>query len=769
MAFVSEAADGEERVKAVPGLDWSVVFELAPTAMSVVDPHGRQLVGNRAYAELLGYRPDEIEAIDVGTVSRPEDREWSAGYLARLATGAIDEYQTVKRFVRADGGEVTARLHARAIRSADGRCLALIGTLTPTAVRSGIDDARLRRVLSYTQSTFTIVDADGSVIDTSGSYQPLLGYPTEFWAERNVFDLLVPESSAAALAFREDLLAHPGELLSIEVQVRAADGSNQILEVTAVNLLADPEVAGVVVSAQNVTEQRTMMAELAERRETAEAVAEARANLLATVSHELRNPLHAVQGIAELLAAESLPSHAAGLAATLAQQISGLAHVTEDLLDTARLDAGSVELSPAACDLRGLVEELVAYGAAIAGDGSVRVLSDIDAGVPDWVMADGQRLRQVLRNLVGNAVKFTPQGSVTIGVVPTTSGVTITVSDTGIGIPANEFDAVLEPFRTGSSAGDRRGAGLGLAIVQRLVAAMGGEIRITSCVGEGTRVEVELPVSTVKPPEMPKPIPIAVERAITVLVVEDSSVNQQLACSQLEYLSMVPLVVDSGEAAIALLSGPEPPHVDVILMDEQLPGMNGTQTAQQLRTLGVPVRAIPIIALTASASSADRESFLDAGLDGFVAKPAQLADIRDAIAAVLSPGRVAASQECPASDSGSEAGGPVDAEVLDRLASEFGNSAIVRTLVQTFLEEFPARRDALLIALGSGDATRAGHAAHTIKSSARLLGAMALGDECEAVERGTTVDIAALDELLVRTHASFVSWLETQGRLETQG
>jgi PAS domain S-box-containing protein len=766
MALVSEPVDGDEGVQGLLGLGWREVFDLAPTAMSVIDPHGRQLAGNRAYAELLGYQPDEIEAIDVGAVSRPEDRPWAAGYLARLATGAIDEYQTVKRFIRADGGEVTARLQARAVRGADGRCLALIGTLTPTEVRSGVDDVRLRRLLAYTQSTFTLVDAEGVVIDTSGTYQPLLGYPTEFWAERNVLDLLAPESSDAAWAFREDLLAHPGEQRTVEIEVRAADGSSQLLEVMAVNLLADPEVAGIVVSAHNVTEQRKMMAELAERRESAEAVAEARTNLLATVSHELRNPLHAVQGLAELLAAESLPPHAADLAATLAQQLSGLAHVTEDLLDTARLDAGSVELRPTACNLRELVDEVVAYGAAIAGTGPVRMFSDVAVDVPGWVLADGQRLRQVLRNLVGNAVKFTPQGSVTIGVVPTTSGVSISVTDTGVGIPADEFEAVLEPFRTGSSAGDRRGAGLGLAIVQRLVAAMGGKVRLTSEVGRGTRVDVELALSTVTPPVAPEAGRAVAEQTITVLVVEDSSVNQQLACSQLEYLSMDPVVVDSGEAALALLSGPEPPHIDVILMDEQLPGMSGTETARQLRTLGSPVASIPIVGLTASASAADRDAFLSAGLDGFVAKPAQLADIRDAIAEVLEPGRVAVRPERPATTAAGSrpaAADLLDAEVLQQLAWEFGDSAIVRMLVQTFLDEFVARRESLLGALRADDLEGASRVAHTLKSSARLLGAMALGDECEAVERRRQVDAAAFEGLLDRTRASFVSWLETQG------
>lgn len=760
-----ESVGSGEHVPGVSGLGWREVFDLSPTAMSIIDTHGRQLAGNRAYAELLGYEPEEVGRIDVGAVSRPEDREWSAGYLARLATGEIDEYSTVKRYRRSDGSEVVARLHARALRDGDGRCLALIGSLTPAEPRGGVDDARLRRFLAYAHSTFTVVDVDGRVLETTGMYQPILGYPPEFWAERTVFDLLVPDSVEAALVFRQELLDRPGELRTVELSVRGADGSTQVLRVEAINLLADPDVAGVVVSSQNVTQERQLMAELASRRDTAEAVADARANLLATVSHELRNPLHAVQGLAELLAVEELPPRAAALAMTLAQQLAGLASVTEDLLDTAQLDAGAIELRRSPIDLHELVREVAGYGSLMAGDRPLSVVADLAPDAPGWVFVDGQRLRQVLRNLVGNAVKFTPQGVVTVGVVPSPAGISVTVVDTGVGIPADELDAVLQPFRTGSSAGDGRGAGLGLAIVQRVVSAMGGSVVITSELGRGTHVRLELPLVAAVAPDLPAPAPDTStrERAITVLVVEDDPVNQQLALGQLEHLSMTPVIVDSGEAAVELLGRPDRPHVDVILMDQQLPGMTGIETARQLRAMGPLVASIRIIGLTASASAANRDEFLDAGLDGFVAKPARLDDIRSAIEEALGRDVATDVHDRPTAAEGTPDASSedlIDPEVLHLLSAEFGDVSIVRLLVQTFLDELPKRRKVLLGALRAGDADAAGRAAHTVRSSARLLGAGRLGDACETIERSGRIDPDSLETLMERTGASMASWLE---------
>lgn len=783
-----------------PEIDWHAVFETAPVAMSIIDVHGRQVAGNAAYAALLGYSREELDALDVGKLTRPEDQTWTSTYLARLVSGEDDQFVTVKRYSRRDGSELYARLTAIAMRGTDGSCHGLLGTIVPVDLHERIDDARIRNFLAYAESGFTIVDATGAVLESSGRYRELLGYPPTFWETRTVFDLLPADQKPAAEDFRERLALHPGVEQELEVQLLAADGSINDFLIQGINLLDDPEVAGVVLSSLNVTEQRRLVAGLVQRRDSAEAVAEAQTLLLATVSHELRNPLHAIEGLAELLAAESLPPRAAELADALSRQLTGLAHVTEDLLDTARLDAGTIELHLTPTDIRALIDEIVDYGRVAVGKRPLVVASAVAASVPSWVLADTPRLRQILRNLVGNAVKFTPSGSVVLDVrLGMDDLLSFSVIDNGVGIPPEEINAILQPFRTGSTAGASKGAGLGLAIVQRLATAMGGTLHITSEIGRGATFRLDVPLATTNA-AVPTTVATGPETTanlaspIFVLVVEDNPVNQHLARSQLDKLGMTAIIVGSGEEGLALLSAPDRPAIDVVLMDQQLPGIDGVETARRIRLLEPSMAGVPIIGLTASAGVADRKTFLDAGLDGFIAKPATLEDIRRAIVDSLparasrlgAAGRSTANevadssvQSAKAHASASpmlveEAAPPVpppteppppnlDTGVLSRLADEFGDRSVVEGLVGSFLTELPKRSDALCDALRSGDRTAAARAAHMLKSSARLLGAAALADVCFQVEKGAELAPSAVTGILSDTALALLSW---QGTLE---
>ncbi len=359
------------------------------------------------------------------------------------------------------------------------------------------------------------------------------------------------------------------------------------------------------------------------------------------MSHELRNPLHAVQGLAELLAEEDLPAAAADLAETLRRQLSGLTQVTQDLLDAARIDAGKIVFDPEPTNLSALLNDVAAVGRSSAADKAVAVSARVEGDVPGWVLVDGARLRQLLSNLVGNTVKFTRAGTVELVVRRADEGMlNLSVIDTGIGIPADERDTVLEPFQVASTGGAERGAGLGLSIVHRLVQAMDGRLTMTSEVGRGTRFDVRLdlePCDAVvaeRSAELPS--------GLRILVVEDNPVNQQLARSQLTRLGLVPIVVGAGEEAIELLDDDSGPSIDVVLMDHQLPGISGIETTRQIRERSDANASLPVIGLSASASRADADAFLAAGMNDFLAKPASLADLAGALACARSadPSRV---------------------------------------------------------------------------------------------------------------------------------
>ncbi len=758
----------------VSEFDWRLVFEQSATPMSVVDIHGRHVASNAAFANLFGYSAEQLKGLDIGRLTRREDQTWTASYVRQLATGAIDEYRTVKEYVRSEGTAFEAELRCSPIRNSDGFCEALLGIITPVEARPAVSDARVRRVLELSQAVVTIMDRDGRILETTGRYRMVLGYPLGFWESRTIFDILERDDVKRVAAFSVEVFASPGTTKQIEVTVRAADGTLHQLLVYAMNLLDDPDVNGILLTTEDVTEERRLVAALAERSHLAESIVEAQTNVLATVAHELRNPLHALQGLAELLVAGQLPESAASLARTLQRQLSALTGITQDLLDTARVDAGAVVLSVSSTDLWLVVEDVVEHGRAAVGKRPLDVESVRAADVPQWVLADPTRLRQILRNLVGNAVKFTKKGSVRLD-VRRAEGETVVFSviDTGVGIPAEEIGNVLTPFATGSTAGSGKGAGLGLAIVQRFVSAMGGKLSIVSELGKGTtfRIEVPLPLSTEMASNQPSEPTSEEATGTTVLVVEDTPDIQQLAKGQLRRLGMNPVIAESGEAALALLMSHDCPPFDVVLMDYQLPGIDGIETTQRIRTLDSRFSSLPVIGVTASASAAHRKAFVDAGMDGFIAKPATLDQIRRAIADALAVGRTRPTDsEAPVVEAAAEepprsaAPGVLDREVLRRLVDDFGDRAVVTDLVEMFLVDLVPRMEVVLESLQTfardpeADMKQARRAAHTLKSSARMLGALSLADACQLIESGQCVDVDELQRLVAASVDELTAW-----------
>jgi CheY-like chemotaxis protein len=344
-------------------------------------------------------------------------------------------------------------------------------------------------------------------------------------------------------------------------------------------------------------------------------------------------------------------------------------------------------------------------------------------------------------------VKFTTAGHIDIAVRPAASlqnptQVRIEVTDSGSGVSPDDLQRIREPFVTGAMAGPAGGAGLGLSIVQRTAAAMNGELAITSEEGIGSTFAVTLPIVAVDPPSVSSArigSGVGDDRLVglNVLVVEDNAVNQELAKVQLTRLGMHPYIVGTGEAAIAFCRlGIQP--IDVILMDFRLPGINGIEATTELRKLSAAFASMPVICLTGSAAASDLERFAAHNMS-CIHKPASLATIRDGIlSAVADRGAVGGNA---ARAAGRLEESPVRMEVkqqLSRLSDDLGGDQIVKSLVQTFLEESPDRLRT--ISAAGLDNKEVRRSAHSLKSSARLFGGVAVGHMCEQFELGIEVD-----------------------------
>ena len=406
--------------------------------------------------------------------------------------------------------------------------------------------------------------------------------------------------------------------------------------------------------------------------------------------------------------------------------------------------------------MRRVVDDVARLGRAAQHDQRIAVWATVDEQVPDVVDTDGARLHQLLLNLVGNAVKFTDEGEVGISVTSEELGdgrlqLGITVHDTGRGIPPDDLDVIFDPFRMAANAGDDRGAGLGLAVASRIIAMLNGSIDVTSEIGRGSAFRVSFPVAvSAEPAEVTRDrrMLLDIDDRPVILVVEDNAVNQDLARHQLARLGAVAIVVASAEEAIELATAR---HLDAILMDHQLPGMNGRDATRELRRRNVTV---PIVGMTASATAADEQACFDAGMDAFLAKPVGLMRLGETLDALISRNTPVAPAEHPDNHDVDHASGAVDVAALATLVDELGNPAIVTALVETFLGELERRQ----VAIAGDDPELVAREAHTLKSSARLLGAVQLATICEQVEQDPSRAPLVKDQATAAERA-FRAWL----------
>ncbi|MGJ7457664.1 ATP-binding protein [Halomonas sp. RA08-2] len=468
----------------------------------------------------------------------------------------------------------------------------------------------------------------------------------------------------------------------------------------------------------------------------AESASQAKSEFLATVSHEIRTPLNGVIGMSDVLLEHRLEGSARHCAATIHDSAGLLLELINDLLDFSKIEAGRLELEQRALALDELVDRVVALLAPRAEARGVALLTHLDPQLPERVLADPGRLRQVLINLVSNAVKFTEQGEVRLEVRSEGMGrVRFEVVDTGCGIAPEQLSRIFEPFRQGDASTARRfgGTGLGLAICRRLVEAMGGRVEVASEPGVGSRFWFVLPLTTAEGPAPAPPMARGSRRAdlhsAHLLVVEDNPVNQQVARAMLERLGCSVTIAGSGAAALQLAAAG---RFDLIFMDIQMPDMDGLEVTRRLRARDGWAAGMPIVAMTAGGPGGEQARCLAAGMNGYLTKPLRQELLLEALIRYLADGAP------PSRTNGGGMGAGrdclVDPLMLQALRDSLGEEGLA-SLVELFGALAESRLVSLERALGEGDLIEARHAAHQLKGESSSLGAVKVAGLATRLER----------------------------------
>jgi signal transduction histidine kinase/ActR/RegA family two-component response regulator len=367
---------------------------------------------------------------------------------------------------------------------------------------------------------------------------------------------------------------------------------------------------------RNRMAQRYRLQLIEQQRELAEQASAAKTQFLATLSHEIRTPMTGVMGMAELLLSTPLNAQQHEYAQAMQRSGGMLLKLLNDALDLARIEAGRLELELAPFDPRQLVTDVAQLEQGLAQAKGLRFVLQVDDDLPERVIGDAVRVKQILLNLANNALKFTQRGSVTVRAQRAADGLLFSVSDTGPGIPEASQARLFERFEQEAGPQRRAGSGLGLAICRELADMMGGSIELESRMAHGSVFRVRLPLS--EPPPAASVTPVGGDRARRILLVEDDAIVAAVLRGLLEQQGHQVCHVDNGLAALAEL-----PHsrFDVVLLDLDLPGVDGFQIARLIRQREGDGRRLPIVPVTARSGSEDEALARAAGMDGFLRKP----------------------------------------------------------------------------------------------------------------------------------------------------
>jgi two-component system, sensor histidine kinase and response regulator len=615
--------------------------------------------------EQLGFeRPDAPNDQETGmALVHPDDRVAHAEAARRYLTGETREFEVESRVCRKDGSYRWMLSRGVAVRDAGGKAIRFLGTSIDITDRKRAGEAlreseeRFRGTFENAAVGIAHEDLGGRFLRLNGRFCAILGYPPEELVGKTLSDVTHPEDLAADLANFGALTRGESSCYAMEKRFLRKDGTLVWAQLT-VSLQFDPvgKPSYCIKVIQDITERKRLDEELRRAKDAAEAANRAKDDFLANVSHEIRTPMNAILGMTELVLDTPLDEGQRQGLKTVKSAADSLLGIINDLLDFSKIEAGKLELVPADFSLRGAVGDTLRALAVRAHKKGLELIYQVQPDVPDALIGDAGRLRQVLLNLAGNAVKFTDEGEVLVRIErmnrtdpvhpsasllpPSEIGLRFTVLDTGIGIPPDQQERIFQAFEQEDTSTTRKygGTGLGLTIAARLVALMGGTITVDSAPGRGSTFAFTVSFGPQPhPPESVPPPSTVLLHDLPVLVVDDNATNRHILTEWLRGWQMKPTAVGDGMAAMDALwhrVANGRPYA-LVLLDARMPDADGLAVAAMIRERA-ELAATRIILLTSGERPGDPARFRELQIDAQLLKPVQQDELLETIYRVMS-------------------------------------------------------------------------------------------------------------------------------------
>lgn len=755
----------------------SLVMESNPdyVALSELDT-GRFLIVNEGFKRMTGFNPEEVRgrtSFELGLWSNVNDRKV---FVEQLQThGAVDAFPMQ---MRTKSGRLISAVISAATFLSEGKTLV---TSTARDVTES-EHARLEYEAILANASIGIAfTRDDRFAHANPRFAEMFGWPASALTDQAVSVIWLSEQDFAEMQRISQPKLERGEAVELERRVRRQDGSAFWcrLQMRAIDP-THPSHGGTIWIADDVTEQRNTQDALASAKADAEAASRAKSAFLANTSHEIRTPLNGLLGLARLAVEPNLSDmkrveYLRGILNS-AEQLAGL---ISDILDLSKIEAGKLTLESVSFDLHALLSNVYSSYRELGAEKGLTCALHLDARVPQHVVGDPMRVRQIISNFVSNALKFTDSGYVDLCAETLTDGrIRLAVVDTGIGIDEATQARLFNAFTQADESTTRRfgGTGLGLSICRQIAQLMNGQVGVDSERGTGSTFWAELPLATTLPP--PKPVASTAEislRGIRVLLVEDNAVNQELARAMLQEFGCSVDLANNGREALEILAREA---FEIVLMDCQMPEMDGLEAVRLFRAgrtrsipWATPIEA-PIIALTANVLQGDDERCRQAGFTDYLGKPFRQEQLAEMLLRYVRRGATAPGSQAPMVALNAASALPtcaadevIHADIIERIRAMEARGApqLLSRLIHTYLDTSERLLSELRHALNAGNAVAARQAAHTLKSTSANLGATQLAALCAQLEQqARNQQLRNADEswpLLVQAHGAAVQRL----------